>query len=140
MATIDEPYLEISPPTPRAMRLPERGSLLSHEKEEDAIAAHWQNVWHRLTQWLQRPGDLDEDGWESPSLAALEAAHILASALHKYRPQTTFSLNSNGEGGISFEMRDDSTTELFEIDVAGAAEYLVLRDSVVTERTPIELE
>lgn len=118
----------------------ERGLLLSDEKEECTIAAHWERVCQRLLGWLARPRATDEEGWESPSTEATISADKLAQALQSYRPGTTFSVSSDGEGGISFESRIGVVTERFEIDSTGGVEYLALRDSVLTERTPIDVE
>lgn len=83
----------------------------------------WQLILDRFIDWGRSPGEIDEDGWESPSLAALEAAYKLLGRLRDQDAPPPRAVVPNGEGGIIFERGTALEAEAFEIDASGSAEY-----------------
>lgn len=138
-ATINESTFLRAVPGKKPSPSPGKSAAFRVAEIEENRLEKWRQVFAKLKKWSCSLREVDEEGRESPSAEALSTADLLAEALRARGESALFAMVQNGEGGITFERRSGITTELFEIDADGSAEFISLHDSQVSDRHSVKL-
>lgn len=131
------PYREAAVPTAAATEerfaSRDRSRSMANGAEED-----WKKwIDQRLIPWGLRPGEIDEDDFESPSRESIKAAgDAIRKLATKWNPPS--HVVGNGEGGICI-LWDPASSDSYEIEIDrdGAAELRQFVDCRLQSRFPL---
>ena len=99
----------------------------------------WQVLIDRLVEWGQTPSQVDEDGLQSPTSAAISKSFALIKALREKKAPIPHRLIQDGNGGIVLERQSGKITVRFEVSESGEVEFFSFEDCRLIERQPVDL-
>ncbi len=105
--------------------------------DQSAIEA-WQEQVNRLIEWGRRAEQVDEEGFQFPTLPAIRVAFELLRTLRDARKPLPVRIVPTGDGGVSIELVSGPMfAARFDIDEAGVAEFLAFKDCKLLTRHTI---
>ena len=107
----------------------------------DPRAKSWNRLVGQLLVWNRSPSQADEDGLESPSLAAIHRTFEFLFLMAAQSTPVPDQMVSDGEGGIVLERTSEApnAVERLEVDSEGAAELLKFQQHKLVSRIPVPL-
>lgn len=120
MATvIDASYLSSTPTAPFVA--PGGGNKAAYFDRSDDYKG-WERISSQLDEWLKLPEHEDEDGYVSPSTAAINVATEILNAMRMESFSAPTWVVMTGDGGISIELENGPQKVELEIDECGEQE------------------
>lgn len=114
-------------------------------KRREDHRLRWQEIIDKkLVEWGRDPGQLADDNLVPPSRAAVDSAVQKAQEWRDTRESDDEFVPSpqwvvpNGDGGIVFEWREESTAAVIEILDDGSRVCAIFEDGKLVSRTPID--
>lgn len=111
-------------------------------KRREEHRRRWQEIIDKkLVEWGRDPEELADDDLVPPSHAAVDSAVQKAQVWRDARESDDDFVPSpqwvvpNGDGGIVFEWREESTAAVIEIFDDGSADYAIFEDNKLISRT-----
>jgi hypothetical protein len=92
---------------------------------------------YKLLEWRNECEGFEDGEYEPPSLKAIDAGIRLAQVLKKQTIAPPQRVVPDGDGGISFEFKQDRELVTFEIDAEGNIEAYHFRDAMLKERISV---
>src|SRR3972149_450027 len=121
--------------------------LASETEAREALTARGNEVIdHKLIEWGRWQFDskleeeFDAEGFSGPSSEAIRKAYLLVKQMRKEEWDLPTGIIPDGEGGIVFENRRDSTYQRIEIDHKGAMCLVTFQNCVLESRVPVDVE
>jgi hypothetical protein len=98
----------------------------------------WQHLIDQtLSKWLHDPSILDDEGIQPPTGTIIRLSMDLAELYRDQGLPAPDIVVVDPNGGIVFERREGSVTELLHVWEDGAVEYMRLDGTRLSERTPV---
>ena len=118
-------------------------AVTAKRREEHRL--RWQDIIDKkLIEWGRNPEELADDDLVPPSHAAVDSAVRKAQEWRDAREYDNGFVPSpqwvvpNGDGGIVFEWREESTSAVVEVFDDGSAECAIFEDNKLVSRTSID--
>jgi len=98
----------------------------------------WQRlIDERLLEWLSRPTQLDEDGFDAPTATIIRLSLDLAERFCEEGFPPPDSIVPDPNGGIAFERREGHVSEVLHVWDDGSVEYMRFHGTQLVERQPL---
>ena len=114
-------------------------------KRREEHRRRWQEIIDKkLVEWGRDPEALADDDLVPPSHAAVDSAVQKAQVWRDARESDDDFVPSpqwvvpNGDGGIVFEWREESTAAVVEVFDDGSSDCAIFEDNKLVSRTPID--
>lgn len=132
----------ISPKLQDVVASPERteSSLASEMEYKVKVQEAWQRfIDHTLIEWGRNPGQLEDEGIDPPSKETIQRAIHLAQDCKKQGLPPPDSVVPDPNGGIVFERRKKSLSEVLHLWEDGSVEYQRFMGHRLVERRAIQI-
>ncbi|MCY3018516.1 MAG: hypothetical protein NTW87_05735 [Planctomycetota bacterium] len=104
---------------------------------DQALIEGWNRLFNAMFEWGADPAQFADEDIEPPSPAAISAAAKMAQWWHDHGYPAPTIAAPDGEGGISFEFRRGTRTELVVVHPDNTSEIICFENHRIVERSPI---